>query len=348
MAGPFGFRGGKDRFYRNNGDGTFRDATAEAGMEDIAESYGLGVLASDLDNDGDVDVYIANDSNPNFLYRNNGGGRFSEIGTWSGAGLSAEGIAQAGMGVDAADFDDDGLQEIFVTNFAKDHATLYKNLGGLAFADISADLRLKQLTYETLKWGCSFIDYDLDGDLDLMFANGHIYPQVDHEPKLNESYKQRPTLLRNDGVRLTDISREAGPGMQVAASARALATGDYDDDGDLDLLLTSIDGPPLLLRNETPHGGHWLKLRLLNRHGSPAINARAIVTSGGVSRLRELRSGSSYQSQNALELHFGLGKSSRIDTLQVLWPGGAQSLQKDLEVDRTITLREPPATPLAR
>jgi hypothetical protein len=130
--------------------------------------------------------------------------------------------------------------------------------------------------------------------------------------------------------------------MQVAASARALATGDYDDDGDLDLLVTTIDGPPLLLRNETPHGGHWLKLRLLNRHGSPAINARAIVTSGGVSRLRELRSGSSYQSQNALELHFGLGKSPRIDTLQVLWPSGVQSLQRDLEADRTITLREHP------
>ncbi len=130
MAGPFGFRGGKDRFYRNNGDGTFHDATEEAGMHDLAESYGLGVLASDLDNDGDVDVYVANDSNPNFLYRNDDHGHFTEIGTWSGAGLSGEGIAQAGMGVDAADFDGDGLQDIFVTNFAKDHATLYRNLGG--------------------------------------------------------------------------------------------------------------------------------------------------------------------------------------------------------------------------
>ena len=345
MAGPFGFRGGKDRFYHNNGDGTFRDATVEAGMDDIAEAYGLGVLASDLDNDGDVDVYVANDSNPNFLYRNDGHGHFSEIGTWSGAGLSAEGIAQAGMGVDAADFDGDGFQEIFVTNFAKDHATLYKNQGGLMFNDMSAELRLKQLTYETLKWGCSFLDFDLDGDLDLMIANGHIYPQVEHDPKLNETYKQRPTLLRNDGGRLTDISRESGPGMQVAASARGLSTGDFDDDGDLDLLVTTIDGPPLLLRNDTRREGHWLKLRLLNRHGGPAINARAVASAGGISRLRELRSGSSYQSQNALELHFGLGRSTRIDTLQVDWPGGRRSTLKDVEVDRTITLREPPATP---
>ena len=134
MAGPFGLRGGKDRFYRNNGDGTFRDDTEKAGMTDIAESYGLGVLASDLDNDGDVDVYVANDSNPNFLYRNDGDGTFTEIGSWSGAGLSGEGVAQAGMGVDAADFDGDGLQEIFVTNFARDHATLYKNHGNLLFS----------------------------------------------------------------------------------------------------------------------------------------------------------------------------------------------------------------------
>ncbi len=210
------------------------------------------------------------------------------------------------------------------------------------FDDISGHLRLKQLTYETLKWGCSFFDYDLDGDLDLVIANGHIYPQVDHDPNLNESYKQHPTLLRNDGGRLTDVSRKAGPGMQIAASARGLATGDYDDDGDLDLLLTTIDGPSLLLRNDTPRAGHWLKIRLLNRHGSPAINARVIVTGGGVSRLRELRSGSSYQSQNALELHFGLGPISQIDKLEVFWPGGGRSTRKDVEVDRTITLHEPP------
>ena len=223
MAGPFGMRGGKDQFFRNNGDGTFRDATAEAGMTDLAESYGLGVLASDLDNDGDVDVYVANDSNPNFLYRNDGKGHFTEVGSWSGAGLSGEGIAQAGMGVDAADFDGDGLQDIFVTNFARDHATLYKNLGNLLFNDISASLRLKEMTHESLKWGCAFFDFDNDGDLDLVIANGHIYPQVDQAPELKESYRQRPILLRNDAGRLTDVSLAAGPGMQIAASARGLA-----------------------------------------------------------------------------------------------------------------------------
>jgi len=341
MAGPFGMRGGKDRFYHNRGDGTFRDATEEVGMSDVSESYGLGVLASDLDNDGDVDLYVANDSNPNFLYRNDGKGRFTEIGSWCGAGLNGEGVAQAGMGVDAADFDGDGLQDIFVTNFAKDHATLYRNLGNLLFNDVSLSLALKALTYETLKWGCALFDYDNDGDLDIVIANGHIYPQVDEAPSLKESYRQLPTLLRNDGGRLTDVSREAGPGLQVPASARGLAVGDYDDDGDLDLLVSAMDAPPLLLRNDTVRAGHWLKLRLLNRHGSPALNARAVVVTGGVRRLRELRSGSSYVSQNAFELHFGLGASTRAETVEILWPGGERSELHDVEVDRTVTVRQP-------
>jgi enediyne biosynthesis protein E4 len=341
MAGPFGLRGGRDRFYRNNGDGTFRDDTESAGMADIAESYGLGVLASDLDNDGDVDIYVANDSNPKFLYRNNGRGSFTEIGSWSGAGLSGEGVAQAGMGVDAADFDGDGLQEIIVTNFARDHATLYKNNGGLVFSDISATMQLKLLTYETLKWGCAFFDYDNDGDVDIVIANGHIYPQVDEAPELKESYRQLPTLLENDNGKLVDRSRTAGPGMQERASARGLAVGDYDDDGDLDLLLSVIDGPPLLLRNDSTSQGHWLKVRPLNQHGSPAINARVTATTGVSRQLRELRSGSSYQSQNALEVHFGLGKATTIDSLKIVWPGGREKVLFAIKTDQTLTVREP-------
>jgi enediyne biosynthesis protein E4 len=341
MAGPFGLRGGKDRFYRNNGDGTFRDDTEKAGMSDIAESYGLGVLASDLDNDGDVDIYVANDSNPKFLYRNDGHGSFTEIGSWSGAGLSGEGVAQAGMGVDAADFDGDGLQEILVTNFARDHATLYKNNGALLFTDISATLGLKVLTYETLKWGCALFDYDNDGDLDIVIANGHIYPQVDEAPELKESYRQLPTLLENDGGKLIDRSRTAGPGMQEPASARGLAVGDYDDDGDLDLLLSVIDGPPLLLRNESTPQRHWLKVRPLNRHGSPAINARVTVITGSSRQLRELRSGSSYQSQNALEVHFGLGEATTVDSLTIVWPGGREKVLFAIKADQTLTVREP-------
>ncbi len=343
MTGPFGLRGGKDHFYKNNGDGTFRDATEEAGMTDLAESYGLGVVASDFDKDGDVDVYVANDSNPNFLYRNDGHGKFTEMGTWSGAGLSGEGIAQASMGVDAGDFDGDGLEDILVTHFSHDYTTLYRNLGGLNFEDISVGLRLKEYTYMSLSWGCAFFDFDQDADLDIVIANGHIYPQVDSAPTLKETYRQRPTLLRNDAGKLTEVSRGAGPGFQERASARGLSVGDYDNDGDLDLLLTAIDAPPILLRNETPKKGHWLKLKLINRYGSPAIQSRVTLTSEGKTQVRELRSGSTFQSQNSPELHFGLGDSTKVGSIEIHWPGGARSSIKDSGVDQTLTLREPTA-----
>ncbi|WZO99284.1 CRTAC1 family protein [Isosphaeraceae bacterium EP7] len=341
LAGPFGFRGGRDKYFLNQGDGTFRDATDEAGLTDTAESYGLGVLASDLDLDGDIDLFIANDSNPNYVYRNDGSGKFTEMGGWSGAGLSGGGVAQAGMGVDAADFDGDGRPDILLTTFAKDSATLFRNEGDLLFNDISASIGLKKITYEALKWGCAFFDYDQDADVDIVIANGHIYPQVDHDPSLNESYKQTPFLLRNDGGQLVDVSDRAGPAFRIAASARGLAVGDYDGDGDLDLLITAMDSRPLLLRNDTPNPGNWLKVRPLNRHGSPAIGARVSLTEGGRVQTRELRSGSSHQSQNALEMHFGLGQSVVVSQLEVTWPGGSKTLLHEVATGRVITVRQP-------
>ncbi len=341
LAGPFGMRGGRDRFFRNNGDGTFRDATDQVGMTDTAESYGLGVLASDFDLDGDVDVFVANDSNPNFLYRNNGNGTFTEVGAWSGAGLNGSGVAQAGMGVDSADFDGDGRPDIFVTTFAKDSATLYQNEGEFLFQDVSPAIGLKSISYEVLKWGCAFLDVDHDTDNDLVIVNGHIYPQVNQAPELNESYRQLPLLLRNDNGKLTDISRRSGPGFQLAVSARGLAVGDYDNDGDLDLLVTAMDSPPLLLRNDTPRSGHWLKIRALNRHGSPSIGARITLSAEGKTQIRELRSGGSHMSQNALEVQFGLGASAKADVVEIRWPGGHKTVLRDVIADRTITAREP-------
>jgi hypothetical protein len=341
MAGPFGLRGGKDRFFHNNRDGTFADMTDQVGMTDTAESYGLGVIASDLDNDGDVDVYVANDSNPNFLYRNDGHGMFMEIGGFSGSSVTADGRTQGSMGVDAADFDGDGLQGIFVTNFAQDFCTLYNNDGQLLFTDISAPQRMREFTYAQLSWGCAFFDYDLDTRVDLVILNGHIYPQVEACPSLQESYKQLPTLLHNVGGKFQEVSRQSGPGMQMAESMRGLAVGDFNDDGKPDLLIAAMDARPLLLRNDTPSHGHWVKIRLLNRHGSPAINAIARLTSGGITQLREVRSGSTYCSQNSFDLHFGLGSDSEIQNLEIRWAGGKTTVERVLTVDRTHTFREP-------
>ncbi len=341
MVGPFGMAGGKDRFFHNNRDGTFSDLTDQVGMTDTAESYGLGVVASDLDGDGDVDVYVGNDSNPNFFYRNDGHGIFTEIGGWNGAGLSADGRPQASMGVDAADFDGDGLPEIVTTNFAHDYSTFYKNEGQSFFTDISAALQMKDFSYVQVSWGCAFLDYDLDSKLDLVILNGHIYPQVNEFPKLQETYQQLPTLLHNEGGTLKDVSRTAGPGMQQAESMRGLAVGDFDDDGRPDLLMTAIDAPPLLLHNETPTRSHWSKVRLLNRHGSPAINALARLTAGGRTQVHEVRSGSTYCSQSSFDLHFGLGDETRIESLEIRWPDGRKTMERDVPVDKTLTFREP-------
>lgn len=345
MVGPFGMAGGKDRFFHNNKDGTFSDFTDQVGMTDTAESYGLGVVASDLDGDGDVDVYVGNDSNPNFLYRNDGHGIFTEIGGWSGAGLSADGRPQASMGVDAADLDGDGLPEIVTTNFAHDYSTLYKNEGQLFFTDISAAMRMKEFNYTEVSWGCAFFDYDLDSKLDLLILNGHIYPQVNDFPKLQESYKQLPTLLHNEGGKFSDVSRMAGPGMQHAESMRGLAVGDYDNDGKPDLLITAIDAKPLLLHNETATSAHWSTVRLRNRYGSPAINAVARLTAGGRTQVLEVRSGSTYCSQNSFDLQFGLGDATQIDSLEIRWPDGRKTIEHNIPLDKTVTFREPAPSP---
>lgn len=199
----------------------------------------------------------------------------------------------------------------------------------------------QDFTYTQMSWGCAFLDYDLDAKFDLLILNGHLYPQVDACPTLHETYKQLPTLLHNVGGKLRDVSRQSGPGLQLAESMRGLAVGDYDDDGKPDLLITAMDARPLLLHNETTTRGHWAKVRLLNRHESPAINATARLTSGGVTQLREVRSGSTYCSQNSFDLHFGVGEASEIQTLEIRWPSGRTSVERELAVDQTHTFREP-------
>jgi hypothetical protein len=347
MVGPVGLPGATDLYYENRGDGTFAEVTDARGLTDSAKAWGFGVLATDYDGDGWTDLYVANDSNPNFLYHNRGDGRFESVGLLSGAALSAEGRAQAGMGVDAGDYDGDGWLDLVVTNFAHDSNTLRRNLGNGTFADMTQATGLAAPTFERMGWGTVFFDADLDGVLDLFFANGHIYPQVDEFPALKESYRQKSQLFLGDGRLFRDVSDTAGGGLQIPRSSRGLATGDLDNDGDLDLVLSNMDDVPTLLENRQHTGHHWAGFQLEQAGRNPfAIGARVRAECGGRGQVREVRSGGSYLSQSDLRAHFGLGTCAGPLDVEVRL-GARRWTWKGVPADRytTLVLDRPPERP---
>ena len=332
MAGPFGLRGGRDRYYRNRGDGTFADATDEAGLTDTAERYGLGVIAADLDGDGDLDLYVANDSNPNYLYRNDGSGHFQETGLWSGAALDSAGNGQGGMGLAAGDTDGDGDPELLVMNFGRDVSTLYENLGDALFADVTVSAGLAEPTFMPLSWGAALSDFDLDGDLDIFIANGHIYPQADEVPETAVGYAQANLLLANEGGRFSDVGARSGPGLAVLASSRGVAVGDIDNDGDLDLAVANVDAPPSLLRNDSKRRGAWL---LVDAPGA----LRVVAEAGGRRFVREGLIGASFLSAGDPRFHFGLGPVDTVERLRVVWLDGEETLRTDVAVNQLVVVR---------
>ena len=341
--GPFGMKGAPDFFFRNDG-GNYVDATKEAGTEDRALAFGFAVRAVDADDDGDLDVYVANDSDANYLFRNEGGGRFKEVGTWSGCALDSNGAAQAGMGVAVGDATGDGVLDIFVTNFSEDFSTLYRGLGRGAFDDASRDTGVGPITYRPLSWGTAMADLDNDGDLDLVVANGHIYPQVDRHPQLVGTYAQRNLLLENQGAGATPMFRDAtagaGPGFEQVRSSRGVAVGDYDNDGDLDLLVTNLDEPPSLLRNETA-GGSWLTVVCEDPRGGIApIGTRVTVRAGGRTQWRDIAAGDSFMSTHDPRPHFGLGAATRVDEVDVRWPDATHTVLRDVAAGQFLRVRK--------
>jgi hypothetical protein len=331
--GPFGLKGKSDEFFRNDG-GHFVLATKDAGFTDVGEYYGFGVAAADLDVDGDVDLYVANDSNPAYLYKNDGRGVFTESGLWCGAGLSSTGAAQAGMGIAVGDFDGDGLPDLLLTTFADDSATLFRNLGRGLFRDVSAETGVRDPTFKPLKWGVAFADLDLDGDEDVFIACGHIYPQADTAPEGGTTFAQRNLLLENTGGRFRDATAEAGPGLAIVKSSRAVATGDFDDDGDVDILVSNIDAAPTLLRNDSPRRGHWLTV------DAPGA-LRATIEAGGKTRTKFAVAGGSFCSASDPRFHFGLGAATKADRVTVTWPGGMTTDSKDVPGDRSFAVARP-------
>ena len=346
-CGPPGLRGGKNILYHNNGDGTFSDVSEKAGIWNTPGTYGLSVAASDLDNDGWPDIYVANDSSTATLYQNQKDGTFKDIAIESGAALSPEGKPQAGMGVSIGDYNRDGNLDVVKTNFAGDTDSLYTNLGDGTFEDrtypsgIGVNTRL-------LGWGVGFFDMDNDGWLDILMSNGHVYPEVD-KSNADLKYAEHKYLYRNlRNGRFEEVTQKGGPGILENAPARGCAFGDYDNDGDIDVAVNCVNAAPQLLRCDSTLNRNWIKIKLVGvKSNRTGIGTRIIVTAQAQAdapkplvQIDELRSGGSYFSQNDLRMHFGLDQAKKADSVEIRWLSGQVDRLENLEANRLYVIQE--------
>ena len=340
FCGPRGFRGQPNRLYRNNGDGTFLDVSPQAGIQVPGVHYGFAVLTADFENRGLTDIYVACDSTPSLLYRNGGDGTFEEVAVMAGCAYNEDGLAQAGMGAATGDYNSDGYLDIFKTNFSGDASNLYRNNGNGTFDDRIFHARLGR-NVKYLGWGVGFFDFDNDGWKDIFVANGHVYPELEAQG-LETPYRQRNLLYRNQGNgTFADISRSAGPGLELFRSSRGAAFGDFDNDGDIDIVVNNQNDPPNLLRNLSRNRSNWLLIKTVgtksNRDG---IGARLTVTAGKHRQIDEVRSGGSYLSQSDLRIHFGLGQALQADSIEIRWPSGQTDLLKGVSANQSIVILE--------
>jgi hypothetical protein len=346
MCGPQGLPGSKNILYRNRGDGTFEDVTTKAHIDRTTGHYSFSVTTLDFDDDGWPDIFVACDSTPSILYHNNRDGTFTDVAITAGAAFNEDGRAQAGMGSTVADYNGDGKLDIFKTNFSDDTATLYRNNGDGTFDDVTYQAGLG-LNTQYLGWGTMFLDFDNDGWPDLLLVNGHVYPEVDSQ-HLGSNFQEPRILYHNNGDgKFTDISASSGPGITKAVSSRGLAVGDLWNDGGISAVVSNMNAPPSLLVNQVRIANHWVAFRTIgtksNRDG---IGARIRVRAGGRTLIDEVRSGSSFDSNNDMRVHFGLGAAAKIDWVEVRWPSGLLEKFENVDIDGIRTIKEGTGVPV--
>jgi hypothetical protein len=343
MCGPRGLEGEPDHLFHNNGDGTFTDVSEKAGVSDKERHYGFSSTFVDVDNDGKVDLIVANDSTTNYLYINNGNGTFTDASYYSGFALNQDSRETASMGLAVGDYRNNGLVDLYTTTFSDDYKTLFRNEGKGNFTEISEILGIAEVTYPFLSWGTEFIDYDNDGWKDIMFVSGHVYPQADHN-NWGTSFAERPLLFHNvdHGKTFKVVPPVEGTGLADVIPGRGAAFGDLFNDGKIDVVINCIDHTPVLLRNVNSDKNHWVGLVLAGATKSPrdAVGATVYLTAGGIRQRADVMSGGSYESSNDQRLHFGLGQATAVDALEVRWPSGLVENVKLPGVDRFFAIEE--------
>jgi hypothetical protein len=343
MCGPRGLEGEHDHLFHNNGDGTFADVSDKAGVSDKQGLYGLGALFVDVNNDGRLDLLVANDSTPNYLYINKGDGTFDDQSYLSGYALNGDGREVSNMGIAAGDYENNGHLDLVNTTFSDDYDVVFLNDGTGNFSDVSYRSGIAPPTVPFVGFGDGFLDYDNDGWKDLLIVNGHVYPQVDQNPDWGMSYAQRPLLfhnLRNGKFELVPAVERTG--LAALAVGRGAAFGDLFNDGKIDVVINNLDGPPLLLRNVNPDHHHWVELKLTGNGKTPrdAVGTTVYLTADGVRQREDVLSGGSYLSSNDMRVHFGLGDAAAVDEVEIHWAGGPVEKLKISAVDRIYSVEK--------
>ena len=342
MCGPRGLKGEPDHLFHNNGDGTFTDVSKKAGVGDASEYYGLTAVFADVNNDGKVDLAVANDSTPNYLYINKGDGTFEDASYASGYALNDNGRETASMGIAVGDYLNNGWLDLYNTVFSDDYNPLYRNDGGGNFTDVSYQAGIAEVTIPFLGWGTGFLDFDNDGWKDLFAANGHVYPGVD-QSDWGTTFAERPLLFRNlRNGKFEVVPAVKGTGLALLFTARGAAFGDLFNDGKIDVVINQLDDTPVLLRNVSEDHNHWVALSLVGGAKSPrdAVGATVYLTAGGIRQRGDVISGGSYASSNDFRVHFGLGSSTKIDSTEIHWPSGAVEHVNLPSVDRFYRIEE--------